>query len=121
MIEIKRSKKEKSIGKQEYLRLLEEHFDLTVPFRKLYLDERLPPIERSILDYREKFTITHPKTVLITGLFFGLVSSASMGVIWIWIINDVVKYPVDYSVKNILAISSIFMLSKAKLNFLGGS
>ncbi len=120
-MEIPPAIKEKSISRKEYVKLLEEHFDLTIPFRKLYLDEKLPPIEKSILTYREKYAVSHPKTVLATVFFFGLVSSIAMGTTIIWMINEVISYPVAYSVKNILAISVVFILAKARLNFFKSS
>jgi hypothetical protein len=110
-------KKEKPISKKEYIKLLEEHFNLTTPFRKLYLDERLPPIEKSILAYRDKYVVKHAKTVIISVLVLGFISSIAMGLIIIWSINEVIRYPVDYSLKNILIISVVFFLGKIKLKF----
>src|SRR5581483_6885685 len=100
-MELKPVSKEKTINKKEYIKLLEEHFDLTVPFRKLYLDERLPPIEKSILAHREKYVVKHAKTVIISVLLLGAVSSVAMGLIIIWTVNEIVKYQVEYSWKNI--------------------
>ena len=113
-------KKEKSISRKEYIKLLEKHFDLTIPHRKLYLDEKLPPIEKSIMDYREKYVVKHAKTVLISILLLGAASSIAMGLFIIWTINEVIKYPVDYSLKNILVISAAFFLGKARLKFFEG-
>ena len=116
-MELKPLPKEKTISKKKYIKLLEEHFELTIPFRKLYLDERLPPIEKSILAYREKYAVKHAKTVLVSVLLLGAASSIAMGSIIIWTINEVIKFPVDYSLKNILGISVVFFMSKAKLKF----
>ena len=120
-MEIKITRKEKPIDRKGYIKLLEEHFDLTIPFRKLYLDERLVPIEKSIMDYRNKYVFTHAKTVIVTLLVFAFISSIAMGMIIIWTINEVINFPVDYSIKNIMVISSVFFLAKAKLKFFDNS
>lgn len=120
-METKPSKKEKAITRYQYVKLLEEHLEITSRYRTIYLDERLPHIERSIEKYREKFSSMYPKTVLVTTLFFGFISSTAMGTAIIWTINEIIAYPVDFSLKNILVVSSVFFLAKTKLKFFDNS
>ena len=117
----KLTKTEKPMSKGEYVKLLEQHFDITSAYRSFYLDEKLPPLEKSILSYRDKYVNAYPKTVLVTLLVFGFASSVAMGTIIIWIINEIIRYRVDFSLKNILVISSVFFLAKAKLKFFDNS
>lgn len=117
IMEFNQVQKEKAISKKDYIKLLEQHFDMTIPYRKIYLDEKLLPVEKSITAYREKYIVKHAKTVLISVLLIGFFSSVAMAIVIIWTINEIIKYPVEYSLKNVLVISSVFFLGKAKLKF----
>ncbi len=116
-MELKWTKKEPVVSRKEYIKLLEEYFDLTHDHYKIDPEKKLLLMEQRIQAFREKYIFHHVKGVIGTTILLSIISAVATGLIIIWAINDIVKYPMEYSFKNIVMISLIFLVSKMKLKF----
>ena len=104
----------------EYFKRLEEYWEISEANKPRTTTEvaiTKEDLVESIKDFRNRrlgaTLIT--KTVFAMGASF--ISSLLMGILLIWGINEVVKFNVPYTFKNIVIVSLLFFVGKMKVKF----
>lgn len=104
----------------EYIKRLEEYWELSEtnkPRATIEVAITKEDLAESIKGFRNRrlgaTLIT--KTFLAIGASFA--SSSLMGVVLIWAINEVAKFDVPFTFKNIVIVSLLFFIGKMKVKF----
>jgi len=103
-------------NQEEYIKFLEDYMFISESNRPVTGSSyKLPHLAESIRAYKAEREEVNPVVKIIILLFFVVLTSLMMGVAVIWCINEVVRFEVPFSLRNIAIISSLFFIGKAKL------
>lgn len=102
----------------EYVKFLEDYMFISESNRPFTGSSyKLPFLADSIKDYKGRKRITSPRLKLLTIIFTSVISSMMMGITIIWCSNELVKFEIAYSLRNIAAIAFVFLIGKTKVAF----
>ena len=104
----------------EYIKRLEEYWEISQankPSTATQVTITKEDLAESIKEFRNrKFgALAMTKTFFAMGASF--ISSLLMGIILIWGINEVIKFNVAFTLKNITVVSLLFFIGKMKVKF----
>jgi hypothetical protein len=103
-------------NREEYIKCLEDYMFISEANRPMGGSSyKLPFLAETIKDYREKRRSISPGLIIFTIIFNIMLTSAMMGTAIIWTINEVLKFDVPFSLRNIAIVSFFFVITKTKV------
>ena len=103
-------------NREEYIKFLEDYMFISEANRPMGGSSyKLPFLAESIKDYRGKRRSISPGLRIFAIIFNIILTSVMMGIAMIWGINEVLKFEVPFSLRNIAIVTSLFLIAKIKI------
>ena len=103
-------------NQKEYIKYLEDYMFISEANRPFGGSSyKLPFLAESIKDYRGKRRSISPGLRIFAIIFNIILTSVMMGIAMIWGINEVLKFEVPFSLRNIAIVTSLFLIAKTKI------
>jgi len=102
----------------QYLKALEEYWKSMESTRPSYPNKETEYLAQEIREYKSSI-VSERFTKIIFVFAIELVSSMVMAVAVIWSANEILKFDVLYTVRNIIAISILFFVGRTRLKYTG--
>ncbi len=101
---------------KEYIKFLEDYMFISEANRPMGGSSyKLPFLAESIKDYREKRRSLSPGLRIFAIIFNSILTSVMMSTAIIWVLNEVIKFYVPFSSRNIAIVSFLFLITKTKI------